>query len=442
MSHNGNQPLTYTAKFVRGQAEQFAAGLTKAGVGQGDRVVVALPNTIELVALVWACLGTGRIPVPLDPRLSSFEREPIVANVEPKLVVDSLTSAAALLSAETAELDPAPRCRPMHFTSGTTGSPKGVWSGFWDAETAEAAMLEERELWGFCPSDVNLVVSGLYHSAPLRFALGTLLADGAVCVLPSFTPEGFCEAVTAARPSTMFCVPAHLQRLQAFAATEQLADTSCFRLVAHAGAPCPEPIRRWAHQKFGQEVVWEFYGATEGQFTACAAAEWLSHPGTVGRARAGRTIEVAEDGELWCTVPPWGRFSYWNDPARTSQVWRETASGPAFTVADLGRVNDAGYVYLDARRTDLIITGGVNVYPAEVEAALADAPGLVEIAVHARPDVAWGQRVCASFVGDVSEQVLRDLAAQRLAPPKRPKEYTQVAALPRTGTGKVRRTEL
>jgi long-chain acyl-CoA synthetase len=110
-------------------------------------------------------------------------------------------------------------------------------------------------------------------------------------------------------------------------------------------------------------------------------------------------------------------------------------------VGDLGRVED-GYVYLDSRREDLIITGGVNVYPAEVEAALADATGLIDIAVFGRPDEQWGQRVCAAYVGDVSIEELRALAEERLAPPKRPKAYQRFDALPRTATGKVRRTEL
>ena len=148
-----------------------------------------------------------------------------------------------------------------------------------------------------------------------------------------------------------------------------------------------------------------------------------------------------EDGQLWCAVPEWARFTYWNAPDKTRAVWTETPHGPAFTVGDLGRVED-GYVYLDSRREDLIISGGVNVYPAEVEAALEDADGLVDLAVFGRDDPEWGQRVCAAYVGDVEEETLRDLATQRLTPPKRPKTYERLASLPRTATGKVRRTEL
>jgi len=442
MSYAPSSEAAVSAAELRALAGRVAAGLAARDVREGDRVVVSLPNSVELLAVVWGCLGRGIVPVPLDPRLTPHERDPILAEVSPALVVDALARWQELLADEPAELAAAPRCRPMHFTSGTTGRPKGVWSGLWGDEDAHAAMMEERDLWGFAPTDVNLVVSPLYHSAPLRFALGTALAGGAVAVLPAFTPEGFCEAVERLRPTTMFCVPAHLQRLLAHLEDAPAPDVSCFRLVAHAGAPCPEPVRRGAHALFGPDVVWEFYGSTEGQFTACAAPEWARHPGTVGRARPGRVMLVDDEDELWCVVPRWGRFEYWRDPARTAEAWRETEHGPAFTVGDLGRIDEDGYVFLDARRTDLVITGGVNVYPAEVEAALVEVPGVVEIAVFGRPDERWGQRVCAAFVGEATEDDLRAAAAERLAPPKRPKQYERVEALPRTATGKVRRTEL
>jgi long-chain acyl-CoA synthetase len=240
----------------------------------------------------------------------------------------------------------------------------------------------------------------------------------------------------------MFCVPAHLQRLFSWQdATGDARRIDTFRLVAHAGAPCPDPIRLRAHATFGVDAVWEFYGSTEGQWTACPATEWVEHPGTVGRARPGRVVTVDDDALLWCAVPPWARFEYWRDPEKTAAAWKDTPEGPAFTVGDLGRVED-GWVYLDSRRTDLIITGGVNVYPAEVESALADLSGLVEIAVFGREDERWGQRVCAAYVGDVSEGALRERASERLSPPKRPKEYVRLTELPRTATGKVRRQEL
>ncbi|MEO6594949.1 MAG: class I adenylate-forming enzyme family protein, partial [Planctomycetota bacterium] len=385
---------------------------------------------------------SGVVPVPIDPRLTTHERAAILRDTSPALVIDSDASLAELLEGSPADIDRWPRCRPMHFTSGTTGRPKGVWSGMLTPDHAELSIREEQVLWGLNSSDLHLVVAPIYHSAPLRFAAATLLAGGSIAVLPHFEPSAFYDTVGALRPTSMFCVPAHLQRLFGWLdESGATLNTSSFRLVAHAGAPCPEPVRRRAHELFGPEVVWEFYGSTEGQFTACPASEWSAHPGTLGRARPGRVMSADENGQLWCTVPDWGHFSYWNDPGKTAHAWKSTPDGPAFTVGDLGRIED-GLVYLDSRREDLIISGGVNVYPAEVEAALEGAAGLIDLAVFARDDERWGQRVCAAYVGDVDEEILRALAEERLAPPKRPKEYVRLTSLPRTATGKVRRTSL
>lgn len=437
-------PEVLTASDSTLAQRRVAGALSDLGLREGDRLVLSLPGSVDYVSAVLGATRTGIVPVPLDPRLTAYERDVILADVDPAHVVDTPAKLAGLLGGAPADLDPWPRCRPMHFTSGTSGRPKGVWSGVLARDDAEAAVREERDLWGFVPDDVHLVISPIHHSAPLRFAVGTLLAGGSIAVLPTFDPRTFVAAVNTHRPSSMFCVPAHLQRLFSWfdQDTSSVPDTSSFRLVAHAGAPCPEPTRLRAHEMFGEQVVWEFYGSTEGQFTACPAPEWRAHRGTLGRARPGRTLTVDGEGQLWCAVPAWARFTYWNDPEKTAQAWRDSPSGPAFTVGDLGRIDHDGYVYLESRREDLIISGGVNVYPSEVEAALDGVPGLVEIAVFGREDERWGQRVCAAYVGDVGEQTLREVADTRLAPPKRPKSYVRVESLPRTATGKVRRTDL
>jgi long-chain acyl-CoA synthetase len=317
-----------------------------------------------------------------------------------------------------------------------------VWSGLLAPAQAEALAREEQELWGFTPGDRHLVLSPLYHSAPLRFAVGTLLAGGDIVVPGPFEAARTVAVIEEHRPTTAFCVPAHLQRLFAHLdETGTETDLSCFRLVAHAGAPCPAPLKRRAMAAFGPEVLWEFYGSTEGQFTACRSTEWAQRPGTVGRARPGRRLLV-DDGVIWCTVPEHARFSYWRAPEKTAEAWRETPDGPAFTVGDLGRLDDDGYLYLEGRREDLIISGGVNVYPLEVEQALREHPGVADVAVFGVPDEQWGQRVCAAVVGDADAATLDAHARERLAPPKRPKEYFTLDSLPHTATGKVRRLDL
>jgi long-chain acyl-CoA synthetase len=197
--------------------------------------------------------------------------------------------------------------------------------------------------------------------------------------------------------------------------------------------------------RVGPDVLWEFYGSTEGQFTVCSPAEWLEHPGTVGRARPGRRLEIevagataapGEIGRIWCHAPDHARFSYWRCPDATGDAWR----GDAFTVGDLGHLDAEGYLFLSGRRDDLVISGGVNVYPAEVEAVLAELPGVHEVAVFGLADERWGQRVCAAVVGTgISEGALRRLASDRLAPHKRPKQYVLADELPHTATGKLRR---
>lgn len=429
---------------------RVAGALRERAVTAGDRIVLALPGSADYASAVLGATRSGVVPVPLDPRVTRYELTQIVEQVEPSLVLREPAQLAALLDGPEVDIDEWPRCRPMHFTSGTTGRAKGVWSGLLTPDNARNLALEERDVWGFDTDERHLVISPIHHSAPLRFAASTLLAGGAIAVLPAFEPATFAEALREWRPTSLFCVPAQLQRLFEWQdSTGQGIETGSLRLVAHAGAPCPDPIRRRAHRTFGAEVVWEFYGSTEGQWTACPAQSWIDRPGTVGQARPGRVITADDDPQqaggapslLWCAVPPWATFEYWRDPDKTAGAWKQTPDGRAFTVGDLGRVED-GWVYLDGRRTDLIITGGVNVYPAEVESALADAPGLIEIAVFGRSDERWGQRVCAAVVGDVEEHALRALATARLAPPKRPKEYVRLDALPRTATGKVRRQEL
>jgi acyl-CoA synthetase (AMP-forming)/AMP-acid ligase II len=371
--------------------------------------------------------------VVLNAGLLAHERDALLADAEVRLVVDGDAGLDALLAGPPADLAAAPLGRPMMYTSGTTGRPKGVWTGVLDEDDAVALLEDERDAWGFDAADVNLVCSPLHHSAPIRFGAGTLLAGGDVVLLDRFDPTSFARAMVEHRPTNAFMVPTHLQRVLPLR-----PDLSSFRLLAHAGAPCPEPLKRAAMEAFPTGAVWEFYGSTEGQFTVCGPDEWVERPGTVGRARPGRTLSTDDDGTIWCAVPRWSRFEYWNDPARTAAAWR----GDAFTVGDVGRLDDDGYLFLDGRRDDLIISGGVNVYPLEVEQAIVRYPGVVDVAVFPAEDDDWGQRVCAVVVGDVDLAGLDRWLRTELAPYKRPKQLSIVDDLPRTSTGKVRRSSL
>jgi acyl-CoA synthetase (AMP-forming)/AMP-acid ligase II len=409
-----------------------AAALAAAGLRSGDRLLVSAGASPELLAVVLGALRTGVVPVVLDPGLPPAERAVLAEDADPALDVGG--DPARLLGTDEADLADVPLARPMHYTSGTTGRRKGVWSGVLAEDDARALAGEEIELWGFGPGDRHLVLSPLHHSAPLRFAVHTLLAGGQVLLPGPFDVARAAAVISTQAPTTTFCVPTHLQRLLAHADV----DWSSFRRLVHAGAPCPEPLKRAVLDALPEGAVWEFYGSTEAQFTVCSPEDWLAHPGSVGRARPGRRLETDERGQLWCAVPPWARFEYWRAPEKTAGAWR----GDRVTVGDLGRVDPDGTVWLDGRREDLVISGGVNVYPVEVEAVLDAHPGVVESAVFGVRDDEWGQRVVAAYVGTADPGELGAWARERLAAAKRPKSLHPIAELPRTTTGKVRRLDL
>ncbi|HYD10792.1 MAG TPA: AMP-binding protein [Acidimicrobiales bacterium] len=415
------------------QQRRVAGALAAAGVAWGARAALLLPRRVEAISAILGALRSGVIPVVLHSGLLPHERDALLADAEVSAVFEGDAGLDALLQGAPRELAPAPLGRPMQYTSGTTGRPKGVWTGVLPEADALSLLREEQEAWGFAADDVHLVCSPLHHSAPIRFSGGTLLAGGDVVLLDRFDVESFTAAVTTHRPTTSFVVPAHLQRV-----LPSVPDLSSFRMVAHAGAPCAEPLKLAAIDAFPRRALWEFYGSTEGQFTVCSTDEWLERPGTVGRARPGRALATDDDGTIWCSVPSWGRFEYWRDPERTAAAWR----GDAFSVGDLGRLDDDGYLFLDGRRDDIIISGGVNVYPLEVEHAVARYAGVEDCAVYPVDDERWGQRVCAAVVGDVDVDALATWLRGQLASHKLPKEVRLVEEIPRSATGKVQRSTL
>ena len=246
-------------------------------------------------------------------------------------------------------------------------------------------------------------------------------------------------------------VPTHLARLLESPRLAE-AEMSSLRWIHHAGAACPEPLKRRAIEVFGHEVLHEFYGSTEGQFSLISPDEWAERPGSVGRARPGRVLMVRDEqrrplpadeiGQVWVSAPPFARFSYWRDPDKTARAW----DGEAFTVGDLGHLDADGFLYLSGRRGDLVITGGVNVYPAEVERALLAHPAVSEGAVFGVPDERWGQAVTAAVIprrgSQVDPEEILAFLRHRLAGFQTPKAVWVLDDLPRTASGKVIRQRL
>jgi len=423
-----------------------AGALLAAGCREGDRVAFCLPSSAALLCAVLAALRVGIVPVLLNSTLTVAERDLLVDDADPVLAVLDRDALNRLDGGSPTTLAPFPRSRPMHYTSGTTGRAKGVWCGLWDAASAAASAADEADLWDFGPEDVHLVCSPMYHSVSVRFAGGTLLRGGACVVLDHFDADRAAAALEGAYgpvPTTTFLAPSALARLLVIPGTRP-ERFAALRLLVHAGSSCPPAVKRAALDMVGPDVLWEFYGSTEGQFTVCPPQAWRERPGTVGRARSGRSLSVDDAGVVWCRPPDFARFAYWRDEERTAAAWRDGS----FTVGDLGRLDGDGYLFLDGRRDDLVITGGVNVYPAEVEAALSDVAGVDEVVVFGVADEQWGQRVCAAVVtvpgADPAAVVAacQDHARNCLAGYKRPKRYEVADELPRTATGKVQRLAL
>ena len=427
-----------------------AGYLTSAGITPGERVAFSLGSSAELLFAVLGAARVGIIPVLLNANLLEHERDALLADCAPTMQILGEDALHRLFAARRVEMAPWPLTRPMHYTSGTTGRAKGVTSGVWDERTARAVFEDEASTWGFSADDLHMVCSPMYHTVAVRFSAGTLLSGGSLAILSRFDAATALATLRQVRPTTAFLVPTHLQRLLGLAELGPEERFDSLRLLAHAGAACPPVLKEAAIERVADDVLWEFYGATEGQFTTCSTTEWRERPGTVGRARPGRRLSIepldeVEDGgdgvgTIWCEVPDFARFSYFNDPAATEAAWR----GSSFSVGDVGTLDEAGYLYLTGRRTDLIITGGVNVYPAEIEAALLEIDGVDEVCVFGLDDPEWGQRVCAAIVGapSVDEERVRQASRALLAPFKRPKSVYMTSTLPVGPTGKVLRREI
>jgi acyl-CoA synthetase (AMP-forming)/AMP-acid ligase II len=418
---------------VEANARRAAGWLAAQGLHKGDRVAVLADNDPRLIELTLGALRTGIVPVMVNEQIPEQDRRWMVDNAEPALVVENI-AARPWARAPERDLHDVPLARPMFYTSGSTGYPKGVWSGVLSDADASAWADDEDELWSPEPNGTWLVCSPLHHSAGHRSATAALLKGCRVLLLDRFDADTVVRLLAEQPVCGTFLVPTHLRRIF------ELGDPpkpQAARRVLHAGEPCPDTLKRKAIAWL-PDLLWEFYGSTEGQFTAISSGEWLAHPGSVGRARRGRALRVADRdkdgvGTVYVTSPPFARWSYWGDDEKTAAAW----DGDAFTVGDLGRMDD-GYLYLVSRRDDLIISGGVNVYPAVVERVLHEHPAVHDVAVVGVPDERWGEVVCAAIVAD-DVAAIDAWARERLDAASRPKRYVRVDAVPRTARGKVDR---
>jgi long-chain acyl-CoA synthetase len=461
----GGQSLTFGG--LDALQSRLAGFLEAASFSTGGRVAVLASNSVELLLVTVGCLRAGVVPVPISPLLTERERAHLVKDSRARLLftdrehdtpapVERVVGMAGLveelLGHEPASLADVTLTRPMHYTSGTTGRPKGVWVPPADEDAATVRSETFRTQWGMTDADVHLVCSPLTHSGPHRFALRTLEAGGTVVIQERFDAATTVAAIELHRITSTFMVPTHLERILALESSElQRRDLSSMRLLAHAGAPIRRITKERTMELFPLDSVWEFYGSTEGGFTRLAPREAIQHPGSVGRPPEGASIEIrdrtsssllgpGEVGVVWLRDPEAERFEYWGDEEATAAAW----DGDAFSVGDLGHLDDDGYLYLVGRPGELIISGGINVYPREVEEVLVGHPDVSEALVYGADDPEWGQQVRALIVptpgGSPDAEAVRAWLRRRLAPPNCPRTIAIVGELPRTTTGKLKRT--
>jgi len=466
----------WSAGALAARCHQLVHGLRARGLRHGDAVAVLLPNGEPLVATLLAVMQAGWHWVPINTSLTASEVAWILADSGARaFVADERYAEVAAAAAGEAGLPGSlrfeellagqPTHRPgdrlagqfMQYTSGTTGRPKAVQRATpaLDPDQMAALLAPNLARYDITPGGehVHLVTSPMYHLAPLSFGYFSLHFGHPVVLMDHFDPESALRLIERHRVTTTHMVPTQLHRLMLLPeATRRRYDVSSLRHVMHAAAPCPIELKRRLIEWWGP-VVYEYYGASEGGGTLVRAAEWLEKPGTVGRPWPGAGVRVLDDEGK--DLPPGAvgtvylklmmEFAYKGDPEKT----RASRRGEWFTVGDMGWLDADGYLFLSDRKIDMIISGGVNVYPAEIEAALLAHPEVGDAAVFGIPSEEWGEEVKAVVEpapGVLASDALRErLLAHcraRLAGYKCPRSLDFTSALPRDANGKLYKRKL
>lgn len=350
------------------------------------------------------------------------------------------------------EPDPASRISSIRYTSGTTGRPKAARRDF-DAAQYEALFSTLVEEFGYGENDVHLIGCPLYHSAPPTFSSMSHWVGGAIVVMPFFDARQWLQNVQEHRVRSAFIVPTILRRLLDLGPeTISRYDTSSLRNVVIAAAKCPARLKIEATRAFG-DVFYEFFGSTESSVNTIAKpVDFARNPESCGVAFLGNEIKILDDDGHPCARGAAGEIcvrngslitEYENAPEKTREAF--TADG-FYRTGDVGHVDDEGFYYIVDRKKDMIISGGVNIYPAEIEAVFREHPAVKDVGVVGIPDEHWGESIQAVLVIDAEngcdEESLRAFAKAHLADYKRPRVYRFLEQLPYTPEGKLRKRDL
>jgi bile acid-coenzyme A ligase len=443
------------AGFVE-RVERLAALFAGRGVAEGSTVTIGLPNSIELVESMFAAWAVGAVPLPISDRLPPLERSAIVDLASPSLVVgvpQAEAGARPVMESVPRQL-PAGSFTPgvspvwkLVTSGGSTGRPKLI------AATAPALF---ENVGGFGalvrlrPGGCVLVTGPISHNAPYVVATAGMLLGNHVVLMSRFDPAQTLRLIQKHRVSWLYLVPTMMLRIWRLPDAVRLgADVSSLQVAFHMAAPCPSWLKQAWIDWLGPEKVLELYGGTELQaMTVITGTEWLAHRGSAGRAvlgqieirdLEGRPVPAGQEGEIWMRRGPDAEapYQYIGATARS-------APGGWESLGDIGHVDADGYVYVTDRLTDMILVGGANVYPAEIEAALEEHPDVRSCCVIGLPDEDLGNIPYAivELSGPVSDEDLMAHLRQRLAPHKLPRVIERATTPLRDDAGKVRRPAL
>jgi fatty-acyl-CoA synthase len=472
---------TWTYADLHAYAARLSRVLSGLGVGVGDHVALCLENRLEVVGVQWGAHAAGTYYTPISTRLAPEEIGYVAANCAAKAVIvsdataervlDGLRDAgiqplvltvdaardgarplAPLLAGQPAQLlDDAQDGSEMLYSSGTTGRPKGIRPDLPGTPLGTTNLVADllAALFGFGPDSVYLSPAPYYHASPFKYCFGVTALGGTVVLMPRFDAAAALEAIARHGVTHSQWVPTMFQRmLRLDDAIRERYDLSTHRVAIHAAAPCPVPVKEAMIDWWGP-ILHEFYASSEAiGMCHCTSEQWLERPGTVGRAVLGELQIRGADGELLepgqeglvCFAG--GRpFAYHEDPEKTAEAY---AAGGAATVGDIGRVDEDGFLFLTDRASNMIITGGVNVYPQETENVLAVHPQVADVAVIGIPDEDFGELVCAVVEPADGVEPSDELAAgliaharEHLADVKCPRRVDFRETLPREPSGKL-----